>query len=106
MWYRGDLSVFIQQRPEQIGLPSAEQIPTLPQLAMPESRDLNKVIQQESREASVHEFIAQNKNANAQTLQDVEKTGDIKGWLASREVKQEKNEIDKLMNFLARGKYE
>jgi len=106
MWYRGDLASVVEQRPEHLGLPSLEQIPSLPQIAMPEPRDLGKVIHEESRSAKTQEFIVQYETVKPMSIDEAAKKGDIKAWVASHEVKQEKNEIDKLFNFLARGKYE
>ena len=106
MWYKGQLEGVVELRPDEVGLPSLKQIPSLHEVALPQTRDINKATIQETRQAKVSEFITQNINTNSMSLDDAAKTGDLRAWLASHQVKEEKNEIDKLMNFLSRGKYE
>lgn len=106
MWYRGDLAEVLQQRPEAFGLPPASQIPSLSEIPLPEVRDFSKTVKEESRHTITSEFIVQNETVKPMSFEEAAKKGDIKAWVASHEVKQEKNEIDKLFNFLARGKHE
>lgn len=106
MWYKGQLKGIVDHRPEEVGLPSLSQLPSLPEVALPQPRDFSKVTAEESRQAKVSEFMTQNNIINSVALEDAAKTGDLRAWLASHQVKEEKSELDKLMNFLARGKYE
>ena len=106
MWYKGQLNGIVDQRPEEVGLPSLNQLPSLPEVALPQARDLSKVTAEETRQAKVSEFITQNANINLVSLEDAARTGDLRAWVASRQIKEEKSELDKLMNFLAQGKYE
>lgn len=106
MWYKGQLKGIVDHRPEEVGLPSLNQLPSLPEVALPQTRDFSKAAAEETRQAKASEFITQNANTNSVTLEEVAKTGDLRAWVASHQVKEEKNELDKLMNFLARGKYE
>lgn len=105
MWYRGDLAGVLQQRPEEFGLPPASQIPSLPEMPLPEVRDFSQ-IKEESRRSTTSEFIVQGETVKPMSIEEAAKIGNVKAWVASHEVKQEKNELDKLINFLARGKYE
>lgn len=106
MWYKDQLTGIVGHRPEDVGLPSMNQLPPLTEIALPQARDLSKATAEDTRQAKVSEFITQSANTNSVSLEDAAKTGDIRAWLASHQVKEERSELDKLMNFLARGKYE
>jgi len=106
MWYKGHLQDITDLRPEEIGLPSAAQLPALPEVAIPQPRDLSKAIHEESRQANSSEFIVQDAKVKPMSLEEAAKTGEIRAWAHSHQAQEEKSEIDKLMNFLARGKYE
>lgn len=106
MWYKGQLDGVVGLSPDEVGLPSLKQIPSLHEVALPQTRDFDKAAIQETRQAKVSEFITQDIDTNSISLENAAKTGDLRAWLASHQVQEEKNEIDKIMNFLSRGKYE
>lgn len=106
MWYKGQLKGIVDLQPEEVGLPSMNQLPSLPEVALPQTRDLSLATAEETRQAKLSEFITQNANTNSVSLEDAVKNRDLRTWVVSHQVKEEKNELDKLMNFLARGKYE
>ena len=109
MWYKGQLDNFVELRPEQLGLPSADQLPNMDKLhrqLLPEQRDLSQAVKDHQRTAKVDKFIVQDIAHKPMTLDEAVKTGDIRSWAQSHQMPEERSQIDKLMNFLARGKYE
>lgn len=107
MWYKGQLDDHIELRPEQLGLPSVDQLSNMGKLhLLPEQRDLSQAVKDHQRAAKVDEFIVQDTAHKPMALDEAVKTGDMRAWAQSHQVPEERSEIDKLLNFFARGKYE
>jgi hypothetical protein len=108
-WYKGQLSDFLAP-------PQAHGLPEIPALAAPESL-IEKVTFQESmekhrledhsRQANTKEFIDTGKTARITDIANFKSAEEYRAWLATRGGQpQERTEIDKLLNLMARGKWE
>ncbi|MBS4096531.1 MAG: hypothetical protein KGZ83_06805 [Sulfuricella sp.] len=109
MWYRGELG--IAARPEEFGLPSAAHIPSIPEISLSPPHDFSKAIREDSSNSKIGDLIVDDPKVKSMTLDGLNRLSRTdkdayQKFLASHQHPQERNEIEKLLNFLSRGKYE
>lgn len=108
-WYKGQLSDFI-------GTPQARGLPEVPALAAPEAL-IEKVTLQETmeqrrledhtRQANTQEFIQPGTAAKITDIAKFKSAEEYRAWLATQGgQQQERQPLDKFLNFMARGKWE
>lgn len=102
MWYRGDFG----HRPEELGLPSIPQISK----SLPAPKNVERTIQEESRQAKASEMIVKDAKATPLGLEVFAKEKSAYAaqtmWLESHKVHEERTMLDKLHNLASFGKYE
>lgn len=109
MWHRGDFGA----SPQELVPPLIAQLLNPEPIAeeKPAPVDMEKLLWEASRPASVQELIVEDEKIKPKNLQEVfvtEKNPAVAQqiWLDSLKAKEERTELDKLRNFFAWGKYE